>query len=295
MNRALLGVLLGVLAGTVWGGQAVVARLAVTAQGLAPLDLAMFRYGPAALLLLPLLLRGWRAVAALGPWRILALAALGGVPNLLLFCWGLVYAPASHGGTIAPLTVTIMGAVFAIPLLGEWPTRGRGLALLAMAAGLLMIGWDGLAGGAAGAWRGDLLLFAAGSTWAGFSVLLRRWRAPAMPASAAVVLISLVVVAPLWVPLRAAEVLALPPGLLLWLVFAQGVMIGAVSMLLYARSLELLGATRAASLAVVMPVMALLLAWLVLGEAIGLVPLAGAALAVGGMLAAVLFTGRRTA
>jgi drug/metabolite transporter (DMT)-like permease len=126
-------------------------------------------------------------------------------------------------------------------------------------------------------------------------VLLRRWRAPAMPASAAVVLISLVVVAPLWVPLRAAEVLALPPGLLLWLVFAQGVMIGAVSMLLYARSLELLGATRAASLAVVMPVMALLLAWLVLGEAIGLVPLAGAALAVGGMLAAVLFTGRRVA
>jgi drug/metabolite transporter (DMT)-like permease len=72
-------------------------------------------------------------------------------------------------------------------------------------------------------------------------------------------------------------------------------MIGAVSMLLYARSLELLGATRAASLAVVMPVMALLLAWLVLGEAIGLVPLAGAALAVGGMLAAVLFTGRRVA
>jgi drug/metabolite transporter (DMT)-like permease len=138
------------------------------------------------------------------------------------------------------------------------------------------------------------MLFAAGSIWGVFTVLLRRWGAPAIPTVAAVSVISMLIAVPIWLPLRAEEMLDQPLGRLLWLVFAQGVMLGAGSMLLYAKSVELLGATRAASLSVVMPVMALIFAWAILGETIGWLPLGGAAMAVGGMLAAVLFTGRRT-
>jgi drug/metabolite transporter (DMT)-like permease len=62
---------------------------------------------------------------------------------------------------------------------------------------------------------------------------------------------------------------------------------------LYAKAAEKLGATKAAALPVLGPVIAVVSAALILGEPLGLVTLGGVALAVGGMLAAVLFTGRR--
>jgi drug/metabolite transporter (DMT)-like permease len=55
----------------------------------------------------------------------------------------------------------------------------------------------------------------------------------------------------------------------------------------------MLGATRAATLSVLVPVTGLTAAWLVLGEPIGWLKAAGATLAVSAMLVAVLFTGRK--
>ena len=172
--KLLLGFAFGIIACVIWGGHAVIARSAVAGQGFVPLDLMAFRYAPAALLLAPLAWRERRAIAALGPRKILMLAAMGGAPNLYFFVGSLVYAPASHGGTIAPMTSPIFGALLAIPLLREVPTAGRVAALAAMAAGVLLIGWDGVAGEHPGAWRGDLMLVGAGATWAAFTVLLRR-------------------------------------------------------------------------------------------------------------------------
>jgi drug/metabolite transporter (DMT)-like permease len=66
-------------------------------------------------------------------------------------------------------------------------------------------------------------------------------------------------------------------------------------MFFFARAVELLGATRAATLSVMVPVVALLLAGLWLREPLSLLQILGAGLAVAGMLAAVLFTGRKSA
>jgi drug/metabolite transporter (DMT)-like permease len=293
--KILLGLALGIGSSVIWGGHAVVARPALAGQGFHPLDLAAFRYAPAALLLAPLAWHARAALARIGWRRVLLLTLFGGVPNLMLFLTALVYAPASHGGTIAPMTVPIAGALLAIPLLREWPSRGRAMALSVMAAGVLMIGWDGVAGAHPGAWRGDLLLLGAGSTWAVFTLLLRRWQVPAIPATAAVTMVSAAVVLPIWLPWRAAEVVSLPPGALLLHLATQGLVLGALAMFLYARAVELLGATRAATLSIMVPVTALLLAALLLHEPISLLQGLGASLAVGGMLAAVLFTGRKTA
>lgn len=293
--KILLGLALGVAASLIWGGHAVVARPALAGQGFSPFDLAAFRYGPAALVLAPL---AWSARATLmriGPRRLVTLAMLGGAPNLLLFLWALVYAPASHGGTIAPMTVPIAGALLAIPLIGEKPTPGRAASLAVMAAGVLMIGWDGVAGAHAGAWRGDILLLLAGCTWAAFTLLLRRWQVPAIPATAAVTIVSALAIVPAWMPLRLGPVLDLPPGALLQHVTMQGLVLGALAMFLYARAVELLGPTRAATLSIMVPVTALLLAVFVLAEPISWLQGGGATLAVGAMLAAVLFTGRKPA
>jgi drug/metabolite transporter (DMT)-like permease len=285
------GLLMGLIAALIWGGQAVFARTGVL-QGFGTFDLAALRYGAAALVLAPFAWTARREILTMGPGRLLALAATGGAPNALLFIWAMQYAPASHGGSIAPTTVAIMGVVLAIPLLGEWPTRGRTVALAVIAAGVLLIGWDGLAGAHPGAWRGDLILVAAGSTWAAFTLLLRRWRVPALPATATIAMISAAAVVPPWWIAGAGAVPFLPWEWAVWQGFGQGVLSSVVATLLYARAVERLGGPRAASVAAMVPVCTLALAGTLLGEHIGLLQLAGVALAVGGMLSAVLFTGR---
>ena len=293
-RRLLVGLLLGATASMIWGGHGVVARLALTGQGITVLDMLFCRYLPAALLLAPFAWRERAAILALGWRKLLVLTFFGGCGNMLLFVSAMHWAPASHGGTIAPMMGPITGALAAWWLLHERPTMGRLAALATMLAGILMIAWDGF-GMDPGAWKGDLLLVGAGGGWGVFTVLLRRWRVAAIPAAAAVSFTSLAFVVPAFLLLRAPEFLALPPLLIGWMMLAQGVILGFASMLLFARSVEMLGATRAATLSVLVPATGLTAAWLVLGEPIGWFKASGALLAVSAMLIAVLFTGRRPA
>lgn len=290
--KILVGLLIGVVASSIWGGHAAVARLALTGQGLEVLDLLFCRYVPASILLAPLIWRERAAMRALGWRRIFVLFLFAGAGNLILFATALKYAPATHGSTIAPMVMPVAGALLAWWLLKERPTPGRAAALGAMLTGVLIIAWDGV-GMHPGAWRGDVLLVGAGTTWAVFTILLRRWKVPAIPATAAVTVVSLPFILPPFLLYRAEAFFALPTSLIIWMVVAQGVLLGVVSMLLFARSVEMLGATRASTLSVVVPVTGLITSALVLGEVIGPWKALGASLSVGAMLVAVLFTGRR--
>lgn len=290
-RNLLLGLVFGLAAAVTWGSQAVVARTG-TLAGFSPVDLAVLRFATAGLVLAPFAWRGRRVLAAVGLWRLLVLACCGGFGNALLFGWGVVYAPASHGGTIAPITAAVSGAILAIPVLAEWPTRGRVLALCGLAGGLVLIGWDGLTGEHPGAWRGDLLLLAAGGIWGGFTVLLRRWQVPALPGTAAICGLSFLVVLPAWLAMGFGAVPELTWRDSALQMVGQGLLSSVIATTLYARATELLGATRAACVSTMMPVAAIILSVLLLGESLGALKVAGVALAVGSMLAAVLFTGR---
>jgi drug/metabolite transporter (DMT)-like permease len=287
-----LGLAFGLAAAFAWGAQAVVARSG-TVAGYTPLDLAALRYIAAGLVLAPFAWRARQALLAIGLPRLIVVAIAGGAGNALLFSWGLVHAPASHGGTIAPITAAIMGAVLGIPLLREWPTRGRVVAILVIVAGVALIGWDGIGGAHPGAWRGDLILLCAGTSWAAFTLLLRRWQVPALAGNAAVCCLSALMLVPVWLALGMGSVPGQPIGMTLLQMVAQGLVASALATTLYARAGELLGATRTACLTALVPVTAVLLSVLVLAEPLGLAKLSGVTLAVGGMLAAVVFTGRK--
>jgi drug/metabolite transporter (DMT)-like permease len=287
-----IGLAFGLAAAFAWGAQAVVARSG-TVAGYTPLDLAALRYIAAGLVLAPFAWRARQALAAIGLTRLIVVAIAGGAGNALLFSWGLVHAPASHGGTIAPITAAIMGAVLGIPLLREWPTRGRVVAIGVIVAGVALIGWDGIGGEHPGAWRGDLILLCAGTSWAAFTLLLRRWRVPALAGNAAVCCLSALMLVPVWLALGMGSVPGQPIGMTLLQMVAQGLIASALATTLYARAGELLGATRTACLTALVPVMAVMLSVIVLAEPLGWAKLAGVTLAVGGMLVAVVFTGRR--
>jgi drug/metabolite transporter (DMT)-like permease len=98
---------------------------------------------------------------------------------------------------------------------------------------------------------------------------------------------------PVWLALGMGSVPGQPIGMTLLQMVAQGLVASALATTLYARAGELLGATRTACLTALVPVTAVLLSVLVLAEPLGLAKLSGVTLAVGGMLAAVVFTGRR--
>jgi drug/metabolite transporter (DMT)-like permease len=288
-----IGLAFGLAAAFAWGAQAVVARSG-TVAGYTPLDLAALRYIAAGLVLAPFAWRARQALAAIGLKRLVVIAIAGGAGNALLFSWGLVHAPASHGGTIAPITAAIMGAVLGIPLLREWPTRGRVVAIGVIVLGVALIGWDGIGGEHPGAWRGDLILLCAGTSWAAFTLLLRRWRVPALAGNAAVCCLSALMLVPVWLMLGMGSVPGQPIGMTLLQMVAQGLIASALATTLYARAGELLGATRTACLTALVPVMAVMLSVIVLAEPLGGAKLAGVTLAVGGMLVAVVFTGRRS-
>ncbi len=291
--KILAGLALGIGASVIWGGHAVVARLALAGQGFHPLDLAACRFIPGALILGHLAWGARETLRKVGLWRLLVLTAMGGLGNFMVFVGALVWAPASHGGTIAPMTAPVAGALAGWLLLAEKPTPGRLAALGVMLAGVLCIGWDGLASNMPGVWKGDVLLLMAGTSWGFFGALLRRWQAPAFPVTGAIAIISAVLVTPVWLAGPAAHFVTLPWPSLLWMVFAQGVMLGVLAMLFFTRSVELLGPTRASTLAVMVPVTALLLAATVLEEPLTPLKLLGAGLALAGMLGAVTLTGKR--
>lgn len=289
----LKGLGLGILAAVLWGSFAVLARQAAM-NGFPAIDLLALRFGAASLILLPVAWRARQELRHAGFWRLAALAALGGAPNVLLFMTGLSYVPASQGSTITPITVAISGTLIAIPMLGERPSKGRVLALGVMTLGVGLIGLEAFLGkGIGGAMRGWPFLLLAGITYGWFTVLLRLWKIPAIPVTAGITLLSALFLLPVWAPFRLDHLLSRPAAELIWYAIFMGAFGGALATLLYARAAELLGAAGAATIPAIVPAVALLLGIPVLDEWPGIFQILGMACAIGGMASAVLLTGRR--
>jgi len=169
------GLAFGLLATVIWGGFLVVSRYGVGA-GLRVTDLAFLRYLTAGLILLPWLLRhspyrlagvGWRKGASL--------AFLAGPLFIIVGASGYRFAPLAHAAVIQLGMLTLVSMLFAALVLGERPTLKRLAGLAIVVVGLAVTAGPGLLRGSSTAWIGDLLFALAGSMWALFSVLQRRW------------------------------------------------------------------------------------------------------------------------
>ncbi len=119
--------------------------------GLAPDDMIFARYVVAGLVMLPALIWwGLPDLAGLGWSRGIILSILGGAPFALLQTGGYAFAPLANGAVIAPSTVTIVSTIAAGILLGETLTRSHLIGAALVLGGILLIGWQGITGAAAG-------------------------------------------------------------------------------------------------------------------------------------------------
>lgn len=265
----------------IWAAFIDAARLGAT-LGLGPLDMLALRHGGAFLAALPLLARaGWPRL----PLRRMAvLLATAAFAFPLLAYAGFRTAPAAHGGVMLPGMLPFVSALVMRLALGEAFSRRRLAALGLTAAGIALLAWDTFgAGGAArpDAWQGDLLLLAGIVCWALYMLAVRVWRIAALQATLAVCLGAAPVTVPLWCAawwLRGDGAPPVPAATLAGQALMQGAFAVLAANYLFTRAMNALGPAALTTITALVPGVAALAAWPVLGERLGPAGLAGIAL-----------------
>jgi drug/metabolite transporter (DMT)-like permease len=281
------GMLYGFAAVLIWGGYLAMARAGVVG-GITAGDFTLIRYGTAGLVMLPWWLRHQPlTMAGMGWGRALALTLTAGPLFILLGVGGYAFAPLAHGAVAQPAAVVVFTTLLAALVLQERPGRTRLAGLGIVLLGIGVIAGPGLFSGTAMTPLGDATFLGAGLLWASFTILARRWGIKAIPATAAVSVLSALVVVPVTAATTGfSHLLALPPAVLLPQILVQGALSGVVAVICFTRAAEQLGAARAALFPALVPASAILLGIPLAGEWPGGVQLLGLGLVSLGLLVA---------
>ena len=272
----LIGALCGIGASFGWAAGFVAAKHGV-AVGFSPADLALHRFLWSGLLLMPLALRdGIFDLGGIGWGRGLVMSVLSGPPQAMVAYTGFILVPLGHGTTIQPACAALSGLILATLVLGERPTIQRIIGGITIIAGLLVFGLEALTTIGTHGVGGDLLFATAGVFWASFGTLLRYWRVSGQRAVAVVGALSVLVFAPLhalFVGYDGILRMSLAENILQ--VVVQGILAGVLPFFLFARTVILLGAGRAATFPALVPGFALIIGYLALGVVPSLAQLVG--------------------
>ncbi|HEX3163483.1 MAG TPA: DMT family transporter [Pseudolabrys sp.] len=287
MTRDQTGVLAAVVSSAIGGIAGGATRFVVHATD--PVTLGVFRFGTGFLILLPIALlmksrwpkgRDWVAVAALGILFFFAFS--------ILFNLAYTYTTAARGAltlSTMPLMTMLVGAALGIETLTVRKTAG---VLIAMTGVLFALAF-GLSNAPAGAWRGELVMFAATFCMSLYNVWSRPFIARSDPlafltAGMGAAAFCLLVWALAIHGFDAAAQFGTPQ----WLAIAYlGVIGSAGAFILWVFALSRTSPTKTAVTITVNPVFASIVGAVAIGEGIGLNLIVGlAAVAVGIWLAA---------
>ncbi len=265
-SNFVLGVLSGVTAALAWAAGFVVAKHGISI-GFSPADLAFHRFIWSGLLLTPLVFRD--GIADLGGirWgRGFVLAVCSGPTQALLAYTGFIIVPFGHGTTIQPATAALAGILLAAIWLRERLSASRIVGVAAITLGLVVFGIELLTTIGSHGVGGDLLFASAGSLWALFGTLLRKWQVSGMRVVAAVGLVSVLVYGPIFlIFVGPANMMRFGWEENLLQIVVQGLVAGVLPIFMFARAVALLGAGRAATFPALVPGFSLVIGYLALG------------------------------
>ena len=269
-----------------WGGTFIGGRIA--APEMAPATAALWRYGLAivALLIFAYALEGGLARPTPRQWAgVLLLGATGVLVFNLCFMYGLARVPASRASLIMALNpaVTLVGAMlFLHERLTRYKVIGIALALVGVAVVLGHGNPLQLVRGGLGV--GELVLFGCPLSWAANTLIARRMLSDMSPISSTT-----------WSAITGTAMLAvlatlagqlLPDGAS-WRAWGALVFVAifgtAIALVLFYDGVRRIGAARTSVFINLVPVFAVALGVLLLGEPLELSMLAGGALVIGGI------------
>jgi drug/metabolite transporter (DMT)-like permease len=265
------------LLGAIWGASFLFMRIGAADFG--AFALVEIRLSLGAVILFPFLWRERARFDAPLRWRLAGIGAINSAIPFALFAWGAERAPAGIGAICNALTVmftVLVGGAF----YGERISMRQSIGMLAGFAGVVVLASGKTAG--EGVWLAAL----AGTTAAlfyGFGVnLIRRHLAgiPAGAVAAATLLGATLLMAPLaiWTwPQQPVPARSWIAAVLL------GILCTGIAFVLYYRLINRIGGPRAAMVTYLIPLFAVLWAWLVLAEPLTATMEVSAALILGGV------------
>lgn len=253
-----------------------------------PLAFNGIRFAFGSLVLLPFVLR-IDGLSRLSRKDIPALVMLGVVGNTayqFMFIQGIDATLAGNAAlmlAMAPVFVTLLSAVVGHErvVVAGW----LGVILSVVGIALVLKGGSGVEFGA-DTLRGDLIMLGAAVAWAiytvGSSPLVQRHGA--LPVTAVTMWIGATLLLVVAIPSFAAQDWSRPTALGWTALFGSGALAVGLSYVLWYHGVQHLGSARTAVFSNTVPIVALVTAWIMLGERPGPLQIAGATLIVGGVL-----------
>ena len=284
MNRdAALGVGAGVAVMLLFSGMLVVSRFGATST-LTVYDMAGLRFGVAGVCTLPIILR--MAWPRLEIWKVLVIAATSGSPFALFLFGGMSFAPVAHGGIVINGAMPVIAAGLAWVAFGARLGPWRVVGIVMIVSGVLATGWDAMANGVPGQWRGHLLFLGAAACNATFLTTVRGWGITALQSLIIVNGVNLLLYVPLWLIFLPSNLAATPwPEIALQGVY-QGIVAAFFASIMIAHAARMLGGMRQAAIMSGAPAVAVLIAIPALGEIPSSISIIGVVVVTAGILVA---------
>jgi drug/metabolite transporter (DMT)-like permease len=237
-------------------------------------DVTALRFGVGSLIALFFLPR-----VTLPPYKVILLfSAFGGIGYSVVVYAGFRMAPAAHAAVLLPGALPFSTAVIAWLWLRHKPSPAQRIALLLVFIGIALTAADTLFHGShltGMQMVGDLLFLSGSTSWAVFTLLLRRYPVPPLTAAVTTTLGSAVLYLPVWWLFLPSTLGHAPVSEIAIQAAYQGILVVFVAMLLYTFAVRRLGAQTVTLLMAVVPGVAALAAVPILDEPISLFTLAG--------------------
>jgi drug/metabolite transporter (DMT)-like permease len=193
-----------------------------------------------------------------------------------LIAGGLVYAPVSDGGALAPGVLPFWTALAAYIIIGEKPSVLRWVGLVMIMGGAMVVGlWQILMGTGDGSWKGHIMFLAGAGIWAVHSVFFKQ--SGLSPTQA-------LVIGTFWGTVFFVPVLFLTGNVsfetvgvqnIIVMIILQGFVMGIFAMLLFSYAVQFLGASETAAFGALIPIISLIGGVVLLNETVPAFKLAG--------------------
>jgi drug/metabolite transporter (DMT)-like permease len=270
----------------IWAGFFISLRQAAQSS-LMLADVALIRFGLAALILLPFTIKQMPAYRQVKKRYLFGLFVGSGLPYFLIAGTGMRFASVAEGSTLIPGLIPLFVSGIAVIFYREKLSKARQLGLMLIAVGAsIMVGFT-LLDLESGHWRGHLIFILCALLWAYFTVSMRMAGLKPLQATSFILWSSFTVLVPLVLIGVFDTNLVNSDASDIWFqVIVQGLGVGFIASITYTYAISKLGAEVSAALGSLTPVIASIIAIPVLGEAIDLYSIIGMALIMFGVVCA---------
>lgn len=248
----------------VWATWLIVSR-ASAGSGLTVYDLAAFRYGLAAIVALPFVIR-YRPWHRLTVGQIAAVSVILGPVYILIVFVGFRLAPAAHGGIFMNGILPILGLIVAYFLMRAWPKRTQVIGSVIIFVAAIVLAGDGALGTSLMVWLGDVCFIIGAVFFAFYVALSRTWALRTSEILFCGTIINAAVYLPIWAIALPSGLAQAPMGPMLLQAVYQGFFPNLAGLLLIAFAARTIGSEKTSAILAAVPAVGAVLGAVVLHE-----------------------------